>query len=219
MSIKNYLHQGIELLRKTIASDIPDRLQNAISVSVNSLRNGHALLVCGNGGSAADSMHIASELVGHFQKKRKAYRCICLASNPAVITAIGNDFGFEAIFARQVEAYGEDGGVLIGLSTSGNSKNVILAFKKAKAMNMTTIGFTGKGGGKMARFTDILIDVPSTSTPAVQQIHSHLYHYFCEELEKRLSFWHNRGHRKVTDYASHQTAFSIWHKSRNIKRP
>lgn len=192
MSIENYLHQGAELLQKTATSHISDRLENAILVSVESLRNGRALLVCGNGGSAADSMHIAGELVGRFRRERKAYRCICLTSNSAVITAVGNDFVFDDIFARQVEAYGERGGVLIGLSTSGNSKNVILAFKRAKDLGMTTIGFTGKGGGKMAGYTDILIDVPSTSTPAIQQVHTHLYHYFCGELEERLFVLDNK---------------------------
>lgn len=186
MSVKNYLHQGAELLFKTADSQIPEHLENAISVSVESLRNGHAILVCGNGGSAADSMHITGELVGRFLHERKAYKCICLSSNPAIITALGNDYAFDAIFARQVEAYGEKGGVLIGLSTSGNSKNVVLAFKKAKSLELTTIGFTGKTGGKMARYTDILINVPSLSTPAIQQVHTHLYHYFCGELEKRL---------------------------------
>lgn len=186
MSAKNYLRQGAQLLLKTADSSILERLANAISVSVESLRNGHALLVCGNGGSAADSMHITGELVGRFLHERKAYKCICLSSNPTIITALGNDYAFDAIFARQVEAYGEKGGVLIGLSTSGNSKNVIEAFKKAKKLSMMTIGFTGKNGGKMAKFTDFLIDVPSTSTPAIQQVHVHLYHYFCEELEKRL---------------------------------
>ena len=186
MSVKDYLHQGAQLLLETADSAIPERLQNAISVCVGSLRNGHALLVCGNGGSAADSMHIAGELVGRFKHERKAYKCICLSSNSTIITALGNDYSFDYVFARQVEAYGEKGGVLIGLSTSGNSKNVIEAFKKAKQMGVITIGFTGKNGGKMARFTDFLIDVPSLSTPAIQQVHVHLYHYFCEELEKRL---------------------------------
>ncbi len=184
MSLENYLRQGAELLQNTASSHIPERIGNAISVSIESLRNGHALLVCGNGGSASDSMHLVGELVGRFQKERKAFRCICLSSNPTILTALGNDFGFDAIFSRQVEAYGEAGGVLIGLSTSGNSKNVILAFKKAKTLGMTTIGFTGKAGGTMAEYTDILIDVPSTSTPAIQQIHSYLYHYFCAEVEK-----------------------------------
>lgn len=186
MSLENYLQQGAELLRKTADSHIPELLRNAITASVECLRNGHTLLVCGNGGSAADSMHITGELVGRFQKNRKAYPCICLTANPAVITALGNDFSFEAIFARQVEAYGQRGNVLIGLSTSGNSKNIVLAFKKAKSLGLTTIGFTGKIGGKMAQYTDIMIDVPSTSTPAIQQVHTHLYHYFCGELEKRL---------------------------------
>lgn len=186
MSLENSLHQGAKLLLKTAGSPIPERLRSAISVCFESLSNGHALLVCGNGGSAADSMHITSELVGRFLHERKAYKCICLSSNPAIITALGNDYAFDTIFARQVEAYGEKGGVLIGLSTSGNSKNVVEAFKKAKQMGIITIGFTGKNGGKMAKFTDFLIDVPSISTPAIQQVHVHLYHYFCEELEKKL---------------------------------
>lgn len=186
MSVKNYLNQGAQLLLKTADSQVPDRLFNAISVSVKSLRNGHTLLVCGNGGSAADSMHITGELVGRFLHERVAYRCICLSSNPVIITALGNDYSFDTIFARQVEAYGEKGGVLIGLSTSGNSKNVVKAFKKARKMGIITIGFTGKNGGKMAKFTDFLIDVPSVNTPAIQQVHVHLYHYFCGEVEKRL---------------------------------
>lgn len=186
MSLGNYLHQGAQLLLKTADSRVSKRLQDAISVSAESLRNGHTLLVCGNGGSASDSMHIAGELIGRFLHERKAYKCICLSANPAVITALGNDYTFDSIFARQVEAYGEKGGVLIGLSTSGNSKNVIEAFKKAKKMGVITIGFTGKNGGKMAKFTDFLIDVPSIDTPAIQQVHVHLYHYFCKELERKL---------------------------------
>jgi D-sedoheptulose 7-phosphate isomerase len=144
------------------------------------------LLVCGNGGSASDAMHIAGELVGRFLKERRALNCICLSSNPSVLTAWSNDYSFETVFSRQVEAYGRDGGVLWGISTSGNSANVVEAFRVAKGLGMTTIGLTGEGGGRMAEFTDILVDAPSRSTPMIQQIHICLYHYICEQVEARL---------------------------------
>ncbi len=163
-----------------------ERMEAAIIATVGALKNNHPLLVCGNGGSAADSMHIAGELVGRFAKERKAYKCIALSADPIILTALGNDYGFDMVFARQVEALGEKGGVLIGLSTSGNSKNVVKAFEKAKELGMITIGLTGEGGGTMAGLSDIVFDVPSKSTPEIQQVHMHLYHYFCLEVENRL---------------------------------
>lgn len=187
MSLEQYLHEGALLLKKTADSSIPKLLEKAIAVTAKAMRKGGALLVCGNGGSAADSMHIAGELVGHFAKKRRAYKCMALSADPVLLTALGNDDGFHSIFARQVSAFGEKTSVLIGLSTSGNSKNVVLAFKQAKKMGLTTIAFTGKSGGALKALADILIAVPSTSTPAIQQVHVHLYHYFCENIEKKLS--------------------------------
>ena len=121
--------------------------------------------------------------MGRFLKERQALKCIALAGDPAILTALGNDFGYESIFARQVEAYGEPGGVLLGISTSGNSANVVAAFKTARTLQMTTGALTGTGGGKLAEYCDILIDVPSTHTPYIQQIHLCLYHYICEAVE------------------------------------
>ncbi len=187
MSLSDYLADGAALLEKTRESRVVSSTEKAIDATVAALQKGTALLTCGNGGSAADSMHITGELVGHFLKERKPYRCISLASDPVVLTAIANDYSYEDVFKRQVVAHGEKGGVLIGLSTSGNSKNVIEAFMKAKEMGMTTVAFTGEGGGKLAEYTDILIDVPSTSTPDIQQVHQSLYHYFCAEVERKLS--------------------------------
>ena len=187
MSVADYLKSASVLFEKTAQSPIAEKIERAIEATVEALRNNHPLLTCGNGGSAADSMHIAGELVGRFMKERKAYKCISLSSDPIILSAIGNDYSFEKIFSRQVEAHGEKGGVLIGLSTSGNSKNVIEAMKKAKELGMTTIGFTGEGGGAMASASDILLDVPSKVTPEIQEVHVALYHYFCAEVEKRLS--------------------------------
>jgi D-sedoheptulose 7-phosphate isomerase len=132
-------------------------------------------------------MHIGGELVGRFNEERKAHKVICLCSNPAILTSVGNDYGYDAIFARQVEAYGEHGGVLIGLSTSGNSPNVLEAFSMASRLGMGTVAFTGAGGGKLRELAEVLIAVPSTKIPIIQQQHLCLYHYLCREAELRLA--------------------------------
>ncbi len=154
---------------------------------VDALKVGKPLLVCGNGGSASDAMHIAGELVARFLKERKGLNCICLSSNTAMITAWANDYDYDSVFARQVEAYGQGGGVLIAISTSGNSKNVLQAAQKAKAMGLAVIGLTGCGGGKLAPVCDVVLDAPSTFTPMIQQVHVCLYHYLCEQIEARMA--------------------------------
>jgi D-sedoheptulose 7-phosphate isomerase len=145
------------------------------------------LLVCGNGGSAADAMHIAGELVGRYQKERRALRAMALAADPAVLTAWSNDYSYDTAFARQVEAFGEAGGVLLALSTSGNSKNVVAAAEAARKKAMTVIALTGAGGGKLGPKADILLAVPSTETPLIQQVHICIYHYLCAEVEARIA--------------------------------
>ena len=145
------------------------------------------LLVCGNGGSASDAQHITGELVGRFLKERRGLKAICLSSNAAVLTAWANDYSYESVFARQVEAYAEEGGVLLGLSTSGNSPNVVAAFEAARARGMATVAMTGEGGGRLAGLSDVLLAVPSRHTPLIQQVHICLYHYLCEEIEARLA--------------------------------
>jgi len=161
--------------------------ERAIALIAETLDGNKPFLVCGNGGSASDAMHIAGELVGRFLKERRALNCICLSSNPSVLTAWSNDYSYDTVFSRQVEAYGTAGGAILGISTSGNSKNVIEAFRAARDTGMKTIGLTGEGGGKMAELCDVLIDVPSTSTPLIQQVHICLYHYICEKVEARLA--------------------------------
>jgi D-sedoheptulose 7-phosphate isomerase len=186
-SMSEYLLESARLLETAAHDPSAAKVEDAIAASVAALGADKAMLVCGNGGSASDAMHITGELVGRFLKERRALRCICLSSNPAVLTAWANDYSYDTVFSRQVEAYGETGGVILGISTSGNSKNVIEAFKEAKKRGMTTIGLTGQGGGKMAEFSDILIDVPSKFTPFIQQIHICIYHYLCEMIEARLA--------------------------------
>ena len=186
-TVVEYLEASAAVIRKTIETLDPAKTTAAVDLIAASLRDNRAMLVCGNGGSASDAMHIAGELVGRFLVERRALKCICLSSNPSVLTAWSNDYSYETVFSRQVEAYGESGGVILGISTSGNSANVIRAFEQAREMGMKTIGLTGEGGGKMAAVTDVLIDVPSRSTPLIQQVHICLYHYICEQVEAAVA--------------------------------
>lgn len=187
VSLADYLTQSAQLIAASVGHVSADKMEQAIAACVDAFRAGKPMLVCGNGGSASDAMHIAGELVGRFLKERKGLNCICLSANPASITAWANDYDYQSIFARQVEAHGVKGGVLLGISTSGNSANVIVAAEKARAMGMTVIGLTGQGGGKMAAHCDILLDAPSKSTPMIQQVHICLYHYLCEMIEARMA--------------------------------
>lgn len=183
MGISAYLERCVTLLHAMATAPAAGQLEPAARLIAQALKADKPLLVCGNGGSAADAQHITGELVGRFLKERQALRCICLSDNPAVLTALGNDYGYATVFARQVEAYGQAGGAVLGLSTSGNSENVVAAFEKARSLGMTTIALTGQGGGKLAALSDILIDVPSSHTPDIQQVHLCLYHFLCERIE------------------------------------
>jgi len=187
MSLGSYFSESIHVLESARSSWSEDLLAGALETIIDALRSGRPLLVCGNGGSAADAMHITGELVGRFLLERKALNVICLASNPSVLTAWANDYSFETVFSRQVEAYGTSGGVLLGISTSGNSKNVIGAFEQAHALDMKTIALTGEGGGCLAHISDYLFAVPSHSTPLIQQVHLCLYHYLCQTIERELA--------------------------------
>jgi D-sedoheptulose 7-phosphate isomerase len=183
LDFQTYCAESAKLLTEAARHLSEERLTTATNSIVAAISSGQPLLVCGNGGSATDAMHITGELVGRFLKERRALRVICLSSNAAVLTAWSNDYSYETVFARQVEAYGNRGGVLLGISTSGNSTNVILAFDKARELGMSTIALTGQGGGHLARKADILLDVPSRSTPFIQQVHICIYHYLCQNIE------------------------------------
>jgi D-sedoheptulose 7-phosphate isomerase len=181
MSLNQYLQDSADLIRQTANPETTRSVEQSVEVISRALAADHPLLVCGNGGSAADAMHIAGELVGRFLKERRALNCIALGADPAVTTAWSNDY------ARQVEAYGRSGGVLLGISTSGNSANVLKAAEAARAKGMTVIGLTGQGGGRLKPHCDLLIEAPSRHTPQIQQIHACLYHYICEQVEARLA--------------------------------
>jgi D-sedoheptulose 7-phosphate isomerase len=149
-------------------------------------RKGRKILLFGNGGSAADAQHIAAEFVGRFIPERPALPALSLASDPSVVTALGNDYGFEAVFSRQVEAHGRAGDVAIGISTSGNSPNVLRGLEAARAAGLITVGFTGKGGGRMPDLADTVFIVESDRTPRIQETHILLGHSLCEIVDRML---------------------------------
>jgi D-sedoheptulose 7-phosphate isomerase len=187
MTLSDYLAESaavLEAANAAVGQAVMDRAADSVCEAFS---HGKAFLICGNGGSAADAMHITGELVGRFLKERRAYRAICLSSNPSVLTAWANDYSYDSVFARQVEAYGEPGGVILGISTSGNSRNVVAAFEEARRMDMRVIAMTGEGGGAMGPLADHLMAVPSRSTPLIQQVHLCLYHYLCATIECRMS--------------------------------
>jgi len=165
--------------------NLEEKIELAITMILNCVKLEKPLLVCGNGGSASDSEHITGELVGRFLKQRRAINAISLVSNSAAITAWANDYNYDSIFARQVEAHAKNGGLLLCISTSGNSKNILQAIQTAKDLKLPVIGMTGEGGGKMKELCDLLLEVPSNHTPRIQEMHIMLYHYICEEIEKR----------------------------------
>jgi D-sedoheptulose 7-phosphate isomerase len=185
-SLHDYLIESSAVLNAAAGSIRQEAMDGAVESVVTALAAGKALLVCGNGGSASDAMHITGELVGRFLHERRALKAICLSDNPVMLTAWSNDYSFETVFARQVEAYGEKGAVLLGISTSGASKNVIAAFEQARKMEMKTIALTGEGGGRLCALADHLLAAPSGSTPLIQQVHTCLYHYFCGRIEEKL---------------------------------
>ncbi len=187
IKLDSWLAEAEALLATTRALRLDETMEAAVAATVTALAAGKPLLVCGNGGSAADAQHIVGEMVGRFLKERRALKAICLSSNPAVMTAWANDYSYETVFARQVEAYGEAGAVILGLSTSGNSGNVVLALEAARKLGMVTIGLTGQGGGAMGPHCDHLFAVPSKSTPAIQQVHLALYHCYCAAVEEALT--------------------------------
>ncbi len=153
---------------------------------ISTYRNGGKVLFCGNGGSAADAQHIAAELSGRFYLDRKPLYAEALHCNSSYMTSVSNDYGFENVYARAIEAVGHKGDILVGITTSGNSANVLKAFEKAHEIGVSTIAMTGKDGGKIAAISDLIINVPSTCTPRIQEAHIMIGHIVCELVEKEL---------------------------------
>jgi D-sedoheptulose 7-phosphate isomerase len=160
-------------------------IARAASALSGCLASGGQVLFCGNGGSAADAQHLAAEFVGRFLRERRAFPAIALNANTSALTALGNDYGFEAVFARQVEAHGRPGDVLVAISTSGNSPNVLRAVETARRLELFTVGLSG-GGGSLAGACDLCLTVPSASTPRVQEGHIFIGHVICGLVEDAL---------------------------------
>ena len=183
--IRRQLQQSLDTLTKVLHDDsVHQSLLDSARVTAEAMQNGHKLLVCGNGGSAADTQHIVAELVVRLTVDRPALRAIALTTDSSIFTAIGNDYGFEHIFSRQVEALGQPGDVLLAISTSGNSPNCIRALERARDLGLTTIAFTGNGGGRMAPLSDINVIVPATLTMNIQESQLALEHIFCMLVER-----------------------------------
>ena len=153
---------------------------------VDTLRSGNKLLLAGNGGSASDAQHIAAELVGRFEVDRKGLPAIALTTNASQLTAISNDYGYEAVFSRQVQAFGAKGDLFIGLSTSGNSANVVAAAEAAKTQGLMIVGMTGASGGKLESLCDACLKIPSTNTARIQEAHITVGHIVCSQIEREL---------------------------------
>jgi D-sedoheptulose 7-phosphate isomerase len=156
------------------------------TVIISALRSGHKILLIGNGGSAADAQHIAAEIVGRYKQDRPAWAAIALTTDTSALTAIANDYGFEAVFARQVEGLGQRGDVLLALSTSGRSPNILAALRSARERGLVTVGFTGIKGEALGALCDHLLVSPSDDTPVVQQIHLTFAHGICDEIEQTM---------------------------------
>jgi D-sedoheptulose 7-phosphate isomerase len=162
------------------------RIAETAETIAHGLKNGHKILLFGNGGSAADAQHIAAEFVGRFGPDRTALPAISLSTDTSVLTALSNDYGYAQVFARQIEALGQAGDSAIGISTSGNSPSVLVALEMAKSKGLFTIGFTGETGGKMGDFTEVLFRVPSRHTSRIQETHNLLGHILCELIDRHL---------------------------------
>ena len=163
------------------------QIEEASAICIEALKKGCKIMFCGNGGSAADSQHLSAELVGRYKMNRPAMNAVALTVDTSILTAVGNDYGYDTIFERQVEGLGKGGDVLVGLSTSGNSKNVILAFELAQKKGIKTIAMTGHSGGKMKEMADCAINVPSDVTNNIQEMHIAVGHLLCGVIEKEVN--------------------------------
>lgn len=183
--IKDLLLESIQVKEDLLHTKVDEIIAIASSV-IDSIRKGGKLIVFGNGGSASDSQHIAAELVGRFRKDRIALPAISLTTNTSILTSLANDYGYEVVFAKQVEALGQKNDVAMGISTSGKAKNVVNALKQAKKMGLKTVALTGGDGGEIGKISDIVLAVPSSVTARVQEAHITIGHIICEMIEQEL---------------------------------
>ena len=186
-SIKKIIKSSIAV-KTAIVNDeqMVSLIESAVEVITNAFKNNKKVFFCGNGGSAADAQHLAAEFSGRFYIDRKPLPAEALHCNSSYLTAVANDYSYDLIYARLVEGFANEGDILVGLSTSGNSSNVVKAFEKAREKKVLTIGFTGDTGGKIKELSDFLFNVPSTDTPRIQESHIMIGHIICELVEKNL---------------------------------
>jgi D-sedoheptulose 7-phosphate isomerase len=183
--IKNIIQSSIDVKTQILSDEkILQTVKDCVNVIVNAFENGNKVLFCGNGGSASDAQHLAAEFSGRFYTDRDALPAEALHCNTSYITAVANDYSYDVIYSRLIKGIGNEGDVLVGLSTSGNSKNIVKAFEVAKEKRMTTIAFTGSTGGFLKNLSDHLINIPSDDTPRIQESHITLGHIICQLVEE-----------------------------------
>jgi len=174
-------------VKEAVTADLTPAIAQAAALWVKTLREGGLIAFCGNGGSAADCQHLAGELVSRFRRDRPSYRGLALSTDTSILTAIGNDFGYERVFARQVEGLMRPGDLLVALSTSGTARNCVLAVEQARSMGVATMALTGASGGALKPLVDLCLCVPSSDTPRVQEAHITIGHILCDLVEAELS--------------------------------
>ena len=185
--IKKIIAASIQTKTEILNNDaFVKKIDDAVGIIANAFQNGNSVWFCGNGGSAADAQHLAAEFSGRFYKNRRALPAEALHCNTSYLTAVANDYSYDVIYSRIIDGVSKEGDVLIGLSTSGNSANILKAFETAKSKKVITIGLTGATGGKMKDISDFLFNVPSTDTPRIQESHIMIGHIICELVEEKL---------------------------------
>ena len=188
--MKSMIQNEIQAHKETmerVAETLPPEIEAACKLAVDTINAGNKILLCGNGGSAADSQHIAAELIGRFKKERRGLAAIALTTDTSALTAIANDYAYEDIFSRQIEGLAKSGDMIIGISTTGNSANVVSAFKRGRKLGCKTIGLSGKDGGKFTGECDLNIIVPSDTTARVQEVHILIGHMICQAIDDYCS--------------------------------
>jgi D-sedoheptulose 7-phosphate isomerase len=185
--INDIINASIEVKSQLLKdTSFSAKIEQAITIITEAFQKGNSVYFAGNGGSAADAQHLAAEFSGRFYKDRKALPSEALHCNTSYLTAVANDYSYDVIYARLIEGLAKPGDVLVGISTSGNSGNIVKAFEKCKELKVTTIGFTGANGGKMKELSDLLLNVPSNDTPRIQESHILIGHIICELVEKNI---------------------------------
>jgi D-sedoheptulose 7-phosphate isomerase len=184
--IRDIIQSSINVKQQVLQNEeLIDTIEKVVDVIVDSFKNGKHVYFCGNGGSAADAQHLAAEFSGRFYTDRKALPAEALHCNTSYLTAVANDYSYDVVYSRIIDGIGQEGDVLVGLSTSGNSKNIINAFEKAREKNIITVGFTGESGGGMRSCSDYLINIPSADTPRIQESHIMAGHIVCQLVEEK----------------------------------